>query len=78
MYERESFSGIGRQHSGYDWVTDDHGNVEFANKTYLKYFEVALEGVAGQRWKDLVHPDDYESYSQQFLAASIVRRSFLS
>ena len=60
------------------WVTDDHGNVEFANKTYLKYFEVALEGVAGQRWKDLVHPDDYESYSQQFLAASIARRSFRS
>ena len=60
------------------WVTDDHCNVEFANKTYLKYFEVALEGVAGQRWKDLVHPDDYESYSQQFLAASIARRSFRS
>jgi hypothetical protein len=58
--------------------TDDHGNVEFANKTYLKYFEVALEGVAGQRWKDLVHPDDYESYIQQFLAASIARRSFRS
>ena len=60
------------------WVTDDHGNVEFANRTYLKYFEVALEDVVGQRWKDLVHPDDYESYSQQFLAASIARRSFRS
>ena len=55
-----------------------HGNVEFANKTYLNHFEVALEDVAGQRWKDLVHPDDYESYSQQFLAASIARRSFRS
>ena len=55
------------------WITDDHGNVEFANRTYLKYFEVALADVAGQRWKDLVHPDDYESYSQQFLAASIAR-----
>ena len=60
------------------WVTDDHGNLEFANKTYLKYFEVALADVVGQRWKDLVHPDDYESYSQQFLAASIARRSFRS
>ena len=60
------------------WVTDEHGNLEFANKTYLKYFEVALEDVAGQRWKDLFHPDDYESYSQQFLAASIARRSFRS
>jgi two-component system, cell cycle sensor histidine kinase and response regulator CckA len=60
------------------WLTDEHGNLEFANKTYLKYFEVALEDVAGQRWKDLFHPDDYESYSQQFLAASIARRSFRS
>ena len=60
------------------WVTDDHGNLEFANKTYLKYFEVALEDVVGQRWKDLIHPDDYESYSQQFLAASMARRSFRS
>ena len=58
------------------WITDDHGNVEFANKTYLKYFEVALAEVAGQRWKDLIHPDDYELYSQKFLAASVASRSF--
>ena len=58
------------------WVTDDHGNVEFANKTYLKYFEVALEDVAGQKWKDLVHPDDYESYSQSFVAASAAGQPF--
>jgi len=60
------------------WITDDHGNVEFANRTYLNYFDVTLADVVGQRWKDLVHPDDYESYSQQFLAASIARRSFRS
>ncbi len=60
------------------WITDDHGNLEFANRTYLKYFDVALADVAGQRWKDLVHLDDYESYSQQFLAASIARRPFRS
>ena len=60
------------------WITDDQGNVEFANRTYLEYFEVALADVAGQRWRDFVHPDDYESYSQQFLAASFARRSFRS
>ena len=23
------------------WITDDHGDIEFANKTYLEYFQVA-------------------------------------
>ena len=58
------------------WITGDQGNVEFANRTFLKYFEVALGDVAGQRWKDLVHPDDYELYSQKFLEASAASRPF--
>jgi PAS domain S-box-containing protein len=58
------------------WITDDHGNVEFVNRTYLQYFEVALASVAGQKWKSLVHPGDRESYSQQLQAASTAGRSF--
>ena len=26
------------------WITDDRGNIEFANKTYLEYFQVAPGG----------------------------------
>ena len=40
------------------WITDDQGSVEFANRTYLEYFEVALADVAGQRWREFVHPSD--------------------
>jgi PAS domain S-box-containing protein len=58
------------------WITDDYGNVEFVNRIYLRYFEVGLADVAGQQWKNLVHPDDRESYSQQLLAASAAGRSF--
>jgi PAS domain S-box-containing protein len=58
------------------WITDDHGNVEFANRTFLQYFEVALADVAGQQWKNLVHPGDREFYSQQLIAASAAGRSF--
>jgi PAS domain S-box-containing protein len=58
------------------WITDDHGNVEFVNRTYLQYFEVTLADVAGQEWTNLVHPGDLESYSQQLLAASAAGRSF--
>ena len=58
------------------WITDDQGNAEFANRTYLEYFKVALAGVAGQRWREFVHPSDYESYSREFFAASAAGRPF--
>src|ERR1700722_14277489 len=58
------------------WVADNCGNTEFANRTYLKYFEISLADVTGQRWKDLVHPDDYESYCKEFLAASAGGQTF--
>ena len=58
------------------WITDDHGSIEFANRTYLNYFGVALKDITGQRWKDIVHPDDHGLYGRQFLADSIVGRPF--
>jgi PAS domain S-box-containing protein len=58
------------------WITDDHGNVEFANRTYLQYFKVTLADIAGQKWKNLVHVGDSASYSQQLLAASAASRPF--
>jgi PAS domain S-box-containing protein len=58
------------------WITDDRGNIEFANKTYLEYFQVMPAEIVGQKWKDLIHPDDYESYSQNFIAASAAGQPF--
>jgi PAS domain S-box-containing protein len=58
------------------WVADNFGNPKFVNGTYLKYFEMSVADLAGQRWKDLVHPDDYESCFKEFLAASAARRPF--
>ncbi|HKC89429.1 MAG TPA: PAS domain S-box protein, partial [Blastocatellia bacterium] len=52
------------------WMTDDQGNTEFVNNAYLTFFGVAPEEVAERRWKDLVHPDDYETYVQTFLDVS--------
>jgi PAS domain S-box-containing protein len=58
------------------WITDDHGDIEFANKTYLEYFQVAPAHVSGQKWKDLIHPGDYVSYNQSFIAASAASQPF--
>src|SRR5262249_46655367 len=52
------------------WMTDGQGNNEFVNKAYQSFFGVTPEEVAEQRWKDLVHPDDYETYVQKFLDVS--------
>ena len=58
------------------WITDDQGSVEFANRTYLEYFEVVLADVAGQRWREFVHPSDDELYSREFFASSAGGRPF--
>ena len=58
------------------WITDEHGNHTFVNRTYLHYFDVRLADLAGHGWKILVHPDDSESFSQQFFAASSAGRPF--
>src|SRR5262249_11957761 len=58
------------------WMTDDQGNNEFVNNAYLTFFGVTPEEVAERRWKDLVHPDDYETYVQKFLDVSAARLPF--
>jgi PAS domain S-box-containing protein len=58
------------------WVANDCGNVEFVNRTYLKYFAISLADVAGRGWKVLIHPDDHESYCKKFLAAAAAGRRF--
>jgi PAS domain S-box-containing protein len=58
------------------WITDDCGNIEFANKTYLEYFRAVPAEVAGRKLTDLVHPGDSERYSQIFVAASAAGRPF--
>jgi PAS domain S-box-containing protein len=58
------------------WVTDEDGNVEFANKTYLEFFGVTLAEITGQRWKNFIHPGDSKSYSQKLLAAAAAGSSF--
>jgi PAS domain S-box-containing protein len=52
------------------WMTDDQGNNEFVNKAYLTFFGVTPEDVAERKWKDLIHPDDYERYVQKFFDIS--------
>jgi PAS domain S-box-containing protein len=58
------------------WITDNRGNVEFANKACLEYFRVMPAEIAGQKLRDLIFPNDDESYSQNFMVASAAGQPF--
>lgn len=48
------------------WVTDTSGRMEFINRAYSEFFGVELEDVRSAGWEPLVHPDDIESYVDEF------------
>lgn len=51
------------------WVADERGHAEFVNRTYRTFFNIESSQAAGQKWEDLIHPDDREAYVKEFLAA---------
>lgn len=42
------------------WVTSAAGEVEFVNRAYSQSLEEPAENLLGQKWMNLVHPDDWE------------------
>lgn len=59
------------------WVTNERGEVEFANRTYLDFFDVSLDQVhLPQGWHPLVHPDDRVRSSGLFSEAIAQARAF--
>ncbi|XFA72164.1 EAL domain-containing protein [Thermosynechococcaceae cyanobacterium Okahandja] len=42
------------------WLSDEVGNITFANQTILNFLQVPFEQVAGWEWLDFVHPEDQQ------------------
>ncbi|HET9107573.1 MAG TPA: PAS domain-containing protein [Steroidobacteraceae bacterium] len=42
------------------WTSRPDGGIEFCNRRLLEYAGRSLEEVAGESWRDLVHPDDLQ------------------
>ncbi|MGE5412924.1 MAG: PAS domain S-box protein [Syntrophomonadaceae bacterium] len=72
----ERFRALADQSPFLIWVTDAAGDVEFVNRTYLEFFDVSEEDIAGAGWTPLVHPDDRDRYVGEFLAATREQRPF--
>ena len=52
----ERFRALADQSPFLIWVTDAAGDVEFVNRTYLEFFGVSEEDIAGTGWTPLAHP----------------------
>jgi PAS domain S-box-containing protein len=49
------------------WMSDETGQITFANRHYETMFGNPAAAVEGEGWKNIVHPDDVESFSAAFL-----------
>jgi PAS domain S-box-containing protein len=58
------------------WVHDAEGRQQFVNRTFSEFFGVSLDEMKGGRWQLLMHPEDAEAYSQEFLHCLQERRPF--
>ena len=58
------------------WVTDGEGRNQLTNRIYREFFGGTYENADGERWRSLIHPDDYEEYAARFLVALRDRAPF--
>jgi len=58
------------------WVHDAQGAQEFVNQTFCEFFGVTRERMRGGAWQMLVHPEDVEAYTSEFLACMREQRFF--
>jgi PAS domain S-box-containing protein len=51
------------------WITDEEGRIQFANRAYLEFFNVAQEHVDDFHWRSMLHPEDADQYIATFADA---------
>ncbi|WP_407526848.1 sensor histidine kinase [Methylobacterium oryzisoli] len=58
------------------WMTDAEGQLTFANMHYEFLFGRPAASLTGERWREIVHPDDLDAFEAAFQAAFAARRPF--
>ncbi len=58
------------------WLHGPNGEQQFVNQTFCEFFGVTYEQVTGGRWQALIHPDDVEAYTNEFLDCLRDKRPF--
>ena len=49
------------------WMSDDQGQIVFANQRYLAFFGVETDDMLGEGWRSIVHPEDVDAFHAAFL-----------
>ncbi|MBY0299946.1 MAG: PAS domain S-box protein [Methylobacterium sp.] len=58
------------------WMTDAEGRVTFLNMHFEFLFGRDAASLAGDRWREIIHPDDLAAFEAAFWAAFAARRPF--
>ncbi len=58
------------------WMSDNEGNLTYANRTMLEFFGKSFEEINERKWILLIHPDDRERYIQMSEKAGAERKNF--
>ncbi|ACL55978.1 sensor histidine kinase [Methylobacterium nodulans] len=58
------------------WMTDETGETTFVNMHYEYMFGRRAEALVGERWREIVHPEDITGFEAIFQAAFAARRPF--
>jgi PAS domain S-box-containing protein len=58
------------------WVHDAEGNQQFVNRTFYQFFGVSAEDMREDCWQLLLHPEDEDAYTSEFVNCVRDRRPF--
>lgn len=58
------------------WVHDAEGKQEFVNRAFCDFFGVTLEESGGDGWQILMHPEDADAYTSEFMRCTHERSRF--
>jgi PAS domain S-box-containing protein len=58
------------------WMTDEAGEITFANERYRRFFGVETDAMLGAGWRSIVHPGDVDAFHDAFREAFARRAPF--
>ncbi len=58
------------------WVHDAKGRIAYVNRSYCEFFGITQNELKMNGWQALVHPEDGETYTKEFMNALKEKRAF--
>ncbi|HVS75556.1 MAG TPA: PAS domain-containing protein [Steroidobacteraceae bacterium] len=75
-YDRNQFLRLLDTLPAFIWVSRPDGSLEYSNRRTLEYAQRSLGQLAGDSWRDLVHPDDLERTLESWAHSLLTGNSY--